>query len=94
MRDTPAGVGEQKIGATWIGGGPYTGLKTAADPSLHVLNRRAHVTGMVRGISPEHPRACSSSRPWPIPQRSQSPAPMGEGEWHMDHEPRRGAPRR
>src|SRR5262249_27603188 len=32
MRDTPAGVGGQKIGAIWIGGGPYTdtGLKTAA----------------------------------------------------------------
>src|SRR5215831_8595372 len=34
MRDTPRWVGEQTIGATWIGGGPYTGLKTAAYPSL------------------------------------------------------------
>ena len=32
MRDTPRwGRGAKDWGATWIGGGPYTGLKTAAD---------------------------------------------------------------
>lgn len=38
--------------ATWIGGGDYTGLKSHPAPLLEVLNRRAHVTGMVRGQDP------------------------------------------
>lgn len=38
--------------ATWIGGGKYTGLKSFPAPLLEVLNRRAHVTGAVRGQSP------------------------------------------
>lgn len=37
-------------GATWIGGGPYTKLKSTPIPLADVLNRRAQVTGMVRGI--------------------------------------------
>lgn len=38
--------------ATWIGGGGYTGLKSFPAPLLEVLNRRAHVTGSVRGQTP------------------------------------------
>ena len=38
--------------ATWIGGGEYTGLKSFPAPLLAVINRRAHVTGMVRGQQP------------------------------------------
>jgi hypothetical protein len=40
-------------GATWIGGAGYTGLKSQPIPLVDVLNRRAQVTGAVRGISPE-----------------------------------------
>jgi hypothetical protein len=49
--------------ATWVGGGipspdfpkkgGYTGLKSFPAPLQEVINRRAHVTAMVRGISPE-----------------------------------------
>jgi hypothetical protein len=38
--------------ATWIGGGEYTGLKSFPAPLLAVINRRAHVTAMVRGQQP------------------------------------------
>lgn len=38
--------------ATWVGGGEYTGLKSYPAPLLAALNRRAHVTGAVRGQSP------------------------------------------
>src|SRR5262249_14640759 len=41
-------------------------------PASHVLNRRAHVTG-VRGISPE--------QAWVEHVRRQA---KGEGEWHME----------
>ena len=41
-------------------------------PASHVLNRRAPVTGMVRGISPE--------QAWVEHVRRQA---KGEGEWHM-----------
>jgi hypothetical protein len=37
--------------ATWIGGGEYTGLKSYPAPLLEALNRRAQVTGAVRGQS-------------------------------------------
>jgi len=39
--------------ATWVGGGKYTGLKSYPAPLMEALNRRAHVTGAVRDISPE-----------------------------------------
>ena len=39
--------------ATWVGGGEYTGLKSYPAPLMEALNRRAHVTGAVRGISAE-----------------------------------------
>jgi hypothetical protein len=39
--------------ATWVGGGDYTKLKSFPAPLMEVINRRAHVTGMVRGISAE-----------------------------------------
>jgi hypothetical protein len=39
--------------ATWVGGGEYTGLKSYPAPLAAAINRRAHVTGKVRGISPE-----------------------------------------
>jgi hypothetical protein len=38
--------------ATWVGGGPYTGLKSIPTPLATELNRRAQVTAMVRGITP------------------------------------------
>lgn len=37
--------------ATWVGGGDYTNLKSYPAPLLEALNRRAHVTGAVRGQS-------------------------------------------
>jgi hypothetical protein len=37
--------------ATWVGGGDYTKLKSYPAPLMEVLNRRAHVTGSVRGQS-------------------------------------------
>ena len=70
MRDTPPGVGEQKIGATWIGGGPIPASKPQPIPASHVLNRRSHLTGMVRGISPE--------QAWIEHVRRRA---KGEGEW-------------
>src|SRR5262245_27962213 len=74
----PAGVGEQKIGATWIGGGPYTGLNTAADPSLACAQptRPCDRHGARHFTRASLGRACSSPG-------------EGEGELHMDHEPRR-----
>jgi hypothetical protein len=38
-------------GGTWLGGGDYTNLKSYPAPLLEALNRRAHVTGTVRGQS-------------------------------------------
>src|SRR5262252_1005607 len=38
---------------TWIGGGPYTRLKSIPIPLAEELSRRSHITGMVRGIRPE-----------------------------------------
>jgi hypothetical protein len=38
--------------ATWVGGGKYTGLKSYPAPLQEAINRRAHVTAQVRGISP------------------------------------------
>ena len=35
--------------ATWVGGGDYTNLKSYPAPLLEALNRRAQVTGAVRG---------------------------------------------
>ena len=51
--------------ATWVGGGDYTGLKSFPAPLMEVLNRRAHVTGAVRGISAEQAlhEAFSGKRP-------------------------------
>lgn len=61
--------------ATWVGGGipsaqfpdkgGYTGLKSFPAPLMEVINRRAHVTGMVRGISAEQAlrEAFSGKRP-------------------------------
>lgn len=37
--------------ATWVGGGDYTGLKSYPAPLLEALNRRAQVTGKVRGVT-------------------------------------------
>ena len=39
--------------ATWVGGGEYTGLKSYPAPLAEAINRRAHVTAKVRGITPE-----------------------------------------
>jgi hypothetical protein len=39
-------------GATWIGGGGYTGLKSEDIPAAQVFSKRAWVTGKVRGITP------------------------------------------
>jgi hypothetical protein len=39
-------------GATWIGGGEYTGLKSQPIPLADILNRRVHVTAAVRGQTP------------------------------------------
>jgi len=38
--------------ATWVGGGDYTGLKSYPAPLQEAINRRAHVTGQVYGVSP------------------------------------------
>jgi hypothetical protein len=38
--------------ATWVGGGDYTGLKSYPAPLQEAINRRAHVTAQVYGISP------------------------------------------
>jgi hypothetical protein len=37
---------------TWVGGGSVTGLKSHPAPLMEVMNRRAWVTGQVRGITP------------------------------------------
>jgi hypothetical protein len=51
---TRAGVPQAaQQGATWIGGGPYTQLKSIPIPLQDEINRRIHVTAAVRGEKPE-----------------------------------------
>ena len=66
------GRGAKDWRATWIGGGPYNGLKTAAASLACAQPTRPCVTGMVRGISP--------AQAWVEHVRRQA---KGEGEWHM-----------
>ena len=79
----PLGSGSKRLARPGSAAVPIPVSKPQPIPASHVLNRRAHVTGMVRGISPE--------QAWVEHVRRQA---KGEGKGHMDHEPRRGSPRR
>src|SRR5262249_36521089 len=73
----PLGSASERLARPGSAAVPIPVSKPQPIPASHVLNRRAHVTGMVRGISPEQAWvACSSPSEGGggAPQRSRASA--------------------
>jgi hypothetical protein len=67
-------------GATWIGGAPYTALKSQPIPLVDVLNRRAQVTAAVRGETPWEAWIAHVSGQRPLLSGGAVPLPAGSDD--------------